>query len=369
MYVSPVLGRWSAIGTNGSTGAEITRLEIGDVATFTDSRGTKSGIRYAANYTGLSNHSLVHKAFVTGITNTLVSKTVFNNYTGSTIISSGVTSQKEATGTSYTILTGDRNYVIYFTNAAGCLVTIPNLSVGFQFNAIRKENAGTVTFTGSSVNLKATGNQLLADKTGASWIQKTASEWYGFGGLATQDQVVSATNGLSVLAGNKLKLGGILTGATTIGLTSNNLVFTGTSGTVRYGSDLSASYNVRSFVDKGFVTGITNTLQTKSAFNSFTGSSDLVTTNRRTVSYTLALTDRSKLVEMNVTSGNTITVPPNSGVSFTVGSQILCSQYGSGQTTFVPGVGVTLRSEGTKNMTIGQYSLATLIKIATNEWY
>jgi hypothetical protein len=94
-----------------------------------------------------------------------------------------------------------------------------------------------------------------------------------------------------------------------------------------------------------------------------------ITTNRQTASYTLALTDANKLVEMNVGSANNLTVPLDSTVAFPTGTQILLSQYGSGQTTIVATGGVTIRSSGGKLKLNTQYSGATLIKIATNEWY
>jgi hypothetical protein len=72
---------------------------------------------------------------------------------------------------------------------------------------------------------------------------------------------------------------------------------------------------------------------------------------------------------MNVSSGNTITVPPNSAVTFSIGSQITISQYGTGQTTIVAGLGVTLRSSGNFLKLAAQYSMATLMKVGTNEWY
>jgi len=84
-------------------------------------------------------------------------------------------------------------------------------------------------------------------------------------------KIGSANNGLTK-SGTNVHLGGTLTGATTIGLGTVNLTLTGTTGTLRYGSDLSAQYNVRSVVDKGYVTGITSTLLTKSSFNSYTAS-------------------------------------------------------------------------------------------------
>jgi len=95
----------------------------------------------------------------------------------------------------------------------------------------------------------------------------------------------------------------------------------------------------------------------------------LVVTNRQTASYTLVLSDADKLIEMNVGSANNLTIPLNSSVAFPTGTQILLAQYGAGQTTVVATSGVTIRSNGGKLKLNVQYSGATLIKIAENEWY
>jgi hypothetical protein len=95
----------------------------------------------------------------------------------------------------------------------------------------------------------------------------------------------------------------------------------------------------------------------------------LVVANRQTASYTLVLSDADKLVEMNVGSANNLTVPLNSSVAFATGTQILLAQYGAGQTTIVATSGVTIRSNGAKLKLNAQYSGATLVKIAENEWY
>jgi hypothetical protein len=100
-----------------------------------------------------------------------------------------------------------------------------------------------------------------------------------------------------------------------------------------------------------------------------TKTNKLITTNRQTASYTLVLSDADKLVEMNVGSANNLTIPLNSSVAFPTGTQILLAQYGAGQTTIVPTSGVTVRSNGGKLKLNVQYSGATLIKIAENEWY
>lgn len=90
-------------------------------------------------------------------------------------------------------------------------------------------------------------------------------------------------------------------------------------------------------------------------------------TNSQAASYTLVLADKDKLVEMNVASGNNLTVPPNSSVAFPVGSRIDILQVGAGQTTVVAGVGVTVNSNPGLKIR-GQWSSATLIKRGTDTW-
>jgi len=96
------------------------------------------------------------------------------------------------------------------------------------------------------------------------------------------------------------------------------------------------------------------------------GASKDLTLDRKTASYTLVAGDNNKLIEMNVATANNLTI--NNSV-FTAGNQILVSQYGAGQVTFVAGSGVTLRSPSGKLKLTGQYSLATIIAISATEFY
>ena len=91
--------------------------------------------------------------------------------------------------------------------------------------------------------------------------------------------------------------------------------------------------------------------------------------NRQTSSYTLVLTDQSKIVEMNVGSANNLTVPLNSSQAFPIGTEIQVLQYGAGQTTIVATGGVTLRSKSGQLKIANQYTGVTLVKVGTNEWY
>jgi hypothetical protein len=96
---------------------------------------------------------------------------------------------------------------------------------------------------------------------------------------------------------------------------------------------------------------------------------ETLTTNRQTASYTLALADNGKLVEMNVATANNLTVPLNSSVTFPIGTKIDIAQYGAGQTTIVATSGVTVRSAGGALKLAVQYSGGSLVKIGTDEWY
>jgi hypothetical protein len=95
----------------------------------------------------------------------------------------------------------------------------------------------------------------------------------------------------------------------------------------------------------------------------------LIQTNRQTSNYTLVLTDVDKLIELNSASAISLTVPPNSSVAFPNGTVVLVSQYGAGTASVVAGSGVTIRSAAGALSLSAQYSGASLVKIATDEWY
>lgn len=89
--------------------------------------------------------------------------------------------------------------------------------------------------------------------------------------------------------------------------------------------------------------------------------------NQQTSSYTISLSDKNKIIEINSSSPTNITVPTNAVAGFEVGSTVNILQTGSGQVTVVGSGGVTVNATpGLKLRT--QWSFATLIKRATNTW-
>ena len=83
--------------------------------------------------------------------------------------------------------------------------------------------------------------------------------------------------------------------------------------------------------------------------------------------YTLVLSDVAKVVSLTNAASITLTIPTNATVAFPAGTQILLYQGGAGQVT-VGGAGVTIRSQGTKLKMFGQYAVAGLLKVGTDEW-
>lgn len=83
---------------------------------------------------------------------------------------------------------------------------------------------------------------------------------------------------------------------------------------------------------------------------------------------TFALTDIGAYVRTTSGSAVTITVPANSSVAFPTGTEIVVFQAGAGQVTFAAAGGVTINSKDSNLKITGQYSSATLKKVATDEW-
>lgn len=94
-------------------------------------------------------------------------------------------------------------------------------------------------------------------------------------------------------------------------------------------------------------------------------------TNVRTSSYTLALSDQSKIIEMNSSSAIVLTIPIDSTVNFPIGTYIVVLRTGTGSVTIEGMVGVPsgVVINYTPGLTLrAQWSMATLIKRAANTW-
>jgi hypothetical protein len=95
---------------------------------------------------------------------------------------------------------------------------------------------------------------------------------------------------------------------------------------------------------------------------------DSVTLTSKTANYELVLSDAGKVVNMNVSSANTVTIPLNSSVAFVVNQKIDIVQTGTGQTSIAGAAGVTIQSKNSNKKIASQFSGASLIKLDTNTW-
>ena len=153
-----------------------------------------------------------------------------------------------------------------------------------------------------------------------------------------------------------------ITGAAT---TIDDADLTASRALVSDGSGKVAVSDVTS-TELGYLDGVTSAIQTQVDAKT----PKLISLNAQTgTTYTLVLGDADKLVEMNNAAANTLTVPPNSSVAFSTGTQIIVVQKGAGTTTIAAGSGVTLLSKDSALGIGGQYGAATCIKIASDTWY
>jgi len=87
-------------------------------------------------------------------------------------------------------------------------------------------------------------------------------------------------------------------------------------------------------------------------------------------SYTLVIGDVAKMVTLTNASAVTLNIPTNATAAFAVGSQILLYQGGAGQVSVVASTPATttIRAQGSKTKITGQYGVACVMKLATDEW-
>jgi len=212
---------------------------------------------------------------------------------------------------------------------------------------ITYDSKGLVT---AGADLAATDLPSAIDATKIADGSVTNTEFQYIGGLTSDAQ--------TQLNGKQATITGAATTIDDADLTASRALVSDGSGKVAV-SDVTST-------ELGYLDGVTSAVQTQ--VDSKTPK--LISLNAQTgTTYTLLLGDADKLVEMNNAAANTLTVPPNSSVAFSTGTQIIVVQKGAGTTTIAAGSGVTLLSKDSALGIGGQYGAATCIKIATDTWY
>lgn len=143
----------------------------------------------------------------------------------------GKLQKKTLTGTTYTLVAADSNYVMIATNVAGITITLGDeITDKRSFTFIRGSGAGAVTFDddGTSV-LYSVGNELVIENENgwATWIKDGATTFYGTGALGDVDG------------------GG---GGTTYTFTASDFNESGTTVSLDYANGQAASASVNGFL-------------------------------------------------------------------------------------------------------------------------
>jgi hypothetical protein len=154
--------------------------------------------------------------------------------------------------------------------------------------------------------------------------------------------------------------------ANTIQLTvgSTNTMYV-TSNTITYNQPVNVSVlGVTSNLYIGGSLVLTGNVVTSSGLSIFNTPEVSVTAN----TYTITVTDPGKMVTFANTGNTIVTVPNNTIAPIANNERIDVMATTNGIVSFANGVGVTLRSYGSKNKLTGQWSVGSLWKKGTNEW-
>lgn len=346
----------TGLSYNPSTGVITTTSVAGDVTgTVT---GDLTGDVYASNGTskvlesGTDGTDATFTGDVTGDLTGDVTGNVTGNLTGNVTgnvtsgnIQVGVTSSSEidtSTGNltidsaGGTVTVDDNLIVSGDLTVNGTTTTVNSTTISVDDKNIELGSVAVpsdVTADGGGITLKG-----ATDKT-FNWVDSTDS-W-------TSSEHVDLASGKSYYVNGSLVLSETAL-ATTVGVSLLSTTSSSSEGRIAWDAT-----NDKIIVGSGSV--------------ELDFASSTLSTNAQTVSYTLVLADKDKLVEVSNASANTLTVPPNSSVAYPVGTQITVLQTGAGQTTITPGSGVTVN--GTPGLKLrDQWSSATLIKRATDTW-
>jgi hypothetical protein len=237
-------------------------------------------------------------------------------------------------GTAYTTLSGDAGNLIEFTNAGGCVVTIPadatlNYVIGTVIRFVQFNPAGVVSVVGAAnVFIRVPAGRTAATRGHYSEIvvkKEGTNNWNLSGDLA------ESVPYLVLSADGSLLNERVLTAGTGVQLTD-----AGAGGALT----LSSTHN---------------------------GAQIIVTA----ATYILLLTDAGKTVNFNASAGTALTIPNTSTVNFPIGTEIFVFQSipPAGQVSITGAGGVSvLIPTGKSAKTAGQHTTVRLRHLDTNAW-
>jgi hypothetical protein len=180
---------------------------------------------------------------------------------------------------------------------------------------------------------------------------------------------VSATGSTGTITVHGLTAGSNVVGTTDTQTLTNKTLSGGTvTGTITAtGATITNPTISGGTISGATVTGSTIDYTANTITNLPSANLDLTLNDQTGTGYTLALTDKNKLVTLDNAATGTVTIPLNSSVAFPTGSQVHMVQKGTGQFSVTGSSGVTVNATPGLNFR-AQWSAATAIKIATDTW-
>jgi len=226
----------------------------------------------------------------------------------------------------------------------------------------------STTYFGTAAIGSGTGKLIVGSSIGDNGIQV-------FGANSPSIRIDNAQNGGSqrFVIGLSTALNNFIQGS----VAGEFCISTATSGALLFGmwQTINAIEVMRISTLNNLQLGSANALLYDSKFQ-LTGDAyitgvfrETITKHRDNASTSLILAYNGKLIEMNVATANTLTIPVAATSQLPVGAKIDVTQYGAGQTQIVAASGVTLYSAGGATKLRLQYSGATLIQADTDVWY
>lgn len=274
---------------------------------------------------------------ITDVTITSAASGQFLKYNGSAWVNDAIDLGTDTTG----------NYMV-------------NVASGTGISVAHTESEGST----ATVSLNATIDN-LSDVTITSAVDNQLLSYNGSAWVNTSNPTV---------AGNVTISGNLTVSGTTTTVNSETLTINDNLIVLNNNEAGTPSENAGVEVERGTSTNVQLRWNESGDYWEFTNDgtyyqrifTDTVT-NAQTSAYTLALADNGKMVEMNVASGNALTVPSNANVAFPVGTTLTILQTGAGQTTLTPQSGVTINATPGLKLR-AQWASATIIKRATDTW-
>jgi hypothetical protein len=371
-------------GTNGD-GATLTKATNGSIGTI-DSQSVTAGNRILLKAQSNAKQNGIYTIVTTGnsttpwqimraedadnssIPSTMVPGDAVFVTGGSTNANQGFIQTAYGTGTNSAIVIGTDD-ITYSQFTGTAAITAGNgLTITTNTLDVVTADSGRIVVNPDSIDLASgvvstgTYKSVTVDTYGRVTAGTNPTTLSGYG---ITDAVSTTLSTGKILVGNASSLAEAVdvTGDVTIASNGNVQI---SSNTI-----VNADVNSAAAIDYSKLS-LSNTISTSDLAAGAARAGFTSTLNEVLANYALVLTDLAKLVTMTNSSTSSITIPANASVAFNVGDRIDVLQKGSGSLQILGASGVTVNCtpQGTANTANlrTQWSSATLVKLATNQW-